>query len=235
MSILSIAGYQFIALNEIKILRQTLLERCHALSLKGTILLSTEGMNLNLAGMVKDIEIFKLALKKEFGFQITFRESYPEYVPFKRLKVKLKKEIITLRQENVNLVNRKAPSLTPEIFKTWLDEKYDITILDARNDYEIQFGTFTHAINLHLNHFNEFPAAIQAIPSDKPIVMFCTGGIRCEKAAIYLLNKGFKNVYQLEGGILNYFEKVGGAHYTGECFVFDERIAVDANLNPVKS
>src|SRR3989338_1098586 len=136
-SILNIAGYQFISLNEIKKLRQSLWEQCHTLSLKGTILLSAEGINLTLAGEIKNIETLKLALQKEFGFQMTFRESYSESTPFKKLKVKLKKEIITLKQENIHPGNQKAPALAPEIFKTWLDEQREITILDTRNEYEI--------------------------------------------------------------------------------------------------
>lgn len=231
MQILNIAGYKFIVLDELDKLRQCFLDQCKKLALKGTILLSEEGINVSLAGQSVNMHAFKTYLREDPRFaDMTFHETYSSAQPFQRLKIKLKKEIITLRQPETAPNKNRAPSISPELFKQWLDEKRDITILDTRNDYEIQFGTFEKAQNLHLNHFGDFSAALPKIPSEKPIVMFCTGGIRCEKAALYLLNQGYSNVYQLEGGILNYFAKVGGAHYQGECYVFDERIAVDANL-----
>jgi len=151
------------------------------------------------------------------------------------LKIKLRKEIISFRQERINPVEKTAPSISPEIFKKWLDENRDITVLDTRNDYEIRFGTFANSVNLQLNNFCEFSEAALQLKHDKPIVMFCTGGIRCEKAALYLQAQGHADVYQLEGGILNYFAKVGGAHYQGECYVFDERISVNTNLQPTQT
>ena len=149
--------------------------------------------------------------------------SYCSTSPYKRLKVKLKKEIITLRQPSVNPVAARAPSIKPETFKQWLDENRDITILDTRNDYEINVGAFDNAVNLHLNDFCDFNQAAKKIPRDKPIVMYCTGGIRCEKAALHLMNEGFENVLQLDGGILGYFKQVGADHYQGSCYVFDNR------------
>jgi UPF0176 protein len=124
----------------------------------------------------------------------------------------------------------RAPAIAPNILKQWLDEKRDITLLDTRNDYEVRFGTFKKATHLAINDFSDFPKAATALTADKPVVMFCTGGIRCEKAALELLHAGFPEVYQLEGGILNYFQETDGAHYEGECFVFDERVALDTNL-----
>ena len=121
---------------------------------------------------------------------------------------------------------KRAPSISPTTFKQWLDENRDIIILDTRNDYEIEMGAFTNAVNLHLQDFCQFTQSLKNIPREKPIVMYCTGGIRCEKAALHLINEGYNDVYQLDGGILNYFEKVGGSHYTGECYVFDERVAL---------
>lgn len=231
MHILNIAGYKFIHLQDKENLHQDLLEKCSALQLKGTILLSDEGINLSLAGMIENINAFKIYLRQDSRFlEMTFRESYSVDQPFKRLKIKLKKEIITLRQPEASPTEKQAENITPETFKQWLDEKRNITILDTRNDYEVRFGSFVGAINLHLKHFTDFPAAIEKIEKDKPIVMFCTGGIRCEKAALYMLTQGYPSVYQLEGGILNYFAKVGQTHYEGECFVFDERTSVDAKL-----
>lgn len=232
MSILNIAGYKFTVLNDLDTLRPALLKVCEDLGLRGTILLSHEGINLNLAGPSTEIAQFKAHLSQIHGLDhMTFRESLSDTQPFKRMKVKLKKEIITMRQPEVDSVQQRAKSVTPETFKTWLDEKRDLLILDVRNDYEFRFGTFSHAVNLHLNNFTEFPAAIAPLDKSKTIVMFCTGGIRCEKAALYMDQAEFPEVYQLEGGILNYFAKVGGDHYEGDCFVFDERIAVDPQLN----
>ncbi len=227
MQIVNIAGYKFISLQALTTLRSHFLTRCNQLALKGTILLSHEGINVNLAGTPDNIDTFKADLKSDAYFaDMTFRQSYSATQPFKRLKVKLKKEIITLRQLHVNPVEGRAPAIAPETFKQWLDEKRDITILDTRNEYEIEMGAFKGAVNLHINHFVEFPKAIEQVERNKPIVMYCTGGIRCEKAALYMMSQGFSEVYQLDGGILNYFTQVGNAHYEGGCFVFDERIAV---------
>jgi len=231
MQILNIAGYKFITLTDICMLQSYYHAQCHALSLKGTILLSHEGININLAGTPCHIQSFQTLLKNDERFMnVTFHESYSTHQPFKHLKIKLKNEIITLRQPEVNPATKRAPDISPEELKKWLDEKRDITLLDTRNDYEIRFGSFHDAVNLHLSDFGELPSSIQHMEKNKPIVMFCTGGIRCEKAAHYMLNQGFSHVYQLDGGILGYFKNVGGAFYEGECFVFDERVAVDSTL-----
>lgn len=232
MQILNIAGYKFIQLLEIEALRACFLEQCRSLDLKGTILLSQEGINLSLAGTPEQILSFRAFLQNDTRFMdMQFHESYSDSQPFQRLKVKLKKEIITLGQPDANPLTARAPAISPEEFKQWLDEKRDITILDTRNDYEVQFGTFTGAVNLHLADFGELPNAVHHLEREKPIVMFCTGGIRCEKAALHMLSNGFTNIYQLDGGILGYFRKIGGAHYDGDCFVFDERISLDSQLN----
>lgn len=231
MQILNIAGYKFVALNDVAELRALWQSQCDALALKGTILVSPEGINLSLAGNVEHIELFKRYLQQDVRFaDMTYRESYSDFQPFKHMKIKIKKEIITMRRPKVRPEETRAPSVSPQELKQWLDEGRDITLLDTRNDYEVQFGTFRHAINMHIQEFCEFPQAAEKITRDKPIVMFCTGGIRCEKAALHLLNEGFSHVYQLQGGILNYFAEVGESHYEGECFVFDQRVAVDANL-----
>lgn len=227
MQILNIAGYKFTTLSGLTDLQHSLLEFCKQQALKGTILLSDEGININLAGIVSAIDAFKAHLATEPRFVgMSFHESYSETQPFQHLKIKVKKEIITLRQPEVKATETRAPSLTPEELKQWLDEKRDITLLDTRNDFEIGYGTFQSAVNLHLNNFGELPSAINQLSPDKPLVMFCTGGIRCEKAALYLMNHGFSEIYQLDGGILGYFARVGGDHYTGGCFVFDERVSL---------
>lgn len=224
MLIHHIAGYKFISLTDTETLRFSLLEQCRLLEIKGTILLSHEGMNVNLAGATAHIDAFLSFLRQDLRFNnMRFRISHANHFPYKRLKVKIKKEIITIRQPKVDPVKTRAPAISPATFKQWLDEKRDITILDTRNDYEIEMGAFSNAINLHLQDFCEFPNSVKHIARNKPVVMYCTGGIRCEKAALHLINEGFTDVYQLDGGILNYFESVGKAHYEGECYVFDER------------
>lgn len=229
--ILNIAGYKFVTLTALPELRVALLEKAVSLELKGTILLSPEGINLMLAGTPDAIANFLQYLRADTRFSdMTFRESYSAQRPFKRMLIKLKKEIITLRQPDIRPETYQAPAISPKEFKQWLDENRDLTILDTRNHYEIEFGTFKNALDLHIEDFSEFPAAIKDVAHDKPVVMFCTGGIRCEKAALVMLNAGYKNVYQLEGGILNYFAEVGGAHYNGDCFVFDERVALTPDL-----
>lgn len=234
MKILNIAGYKFTPLNELDLLREALMAQCQPL--KGTILLSHEGININLAGFQDDICTLLTFLKNDARFSdMPFHETYSTYQPFQRLKIKLKKEIITMRQPEANPTVARAPSISPAELKKWLDENRDITLLDTRNDYEMELGTFKGAMNLHLKDFGELASAIDEIDKNKPIVMFCTGGIRCEKAALYMLNQNYTNVYQLDGGILGYFKHVGGAHYNGACFVFDERVSVDSDLNPSKN
>jgi UPF0176 protein len=231
MQILQIAGYKFIALSDLESLHEQLLTQCEALQLKGTILLSEEGINLSVAATSRLIQHFQDFLRKDERFaDISFHETYAPEVPFRKLKVKVKKEIITLKKPILNFTEKRAPHITPAAFKQWLDEKRTMTILDTRNVYEVNFGTFSGATHLQLSDFSEFADAAQTIEKDKPIVMFCTGGIRCEKAALHMLDQDYTDVYQLDGGILGYFAKVGGAHYEGECFVFDERISVNSQL-----
>ncbi|MCD6039873.1 MAG: moeZ 1 [Gammaproteobacteria bacterium] len=234
MQFLNITGYQFIALDNLPELRIFLLKKCEKLELKGTILLSPEGINLALSGKITHIAAFKTYCATNLYFKdINFKESYSVTPPFKRLKVKLKKEIITFRRPEINPVQQRAPLLSPRHLKQWLDEGRTLTLLDTRNDYEIKYGTFLGATQLYIQDFCEFPNALENLPIDKPVVMFCTGGVRCEKAGLYLINKGFAEVYQLDGGILNYFTMIGNAHYQGTCFVFDERVALKPNLEPI--
>lgn len=230
MQVLNIAGYKFIPLNELVLLQNLLLTECNNFGLKGTILLSEEGINISLAGLPEAINSFKLFLQKDNRFSdLSFRESYSDFQPFDLMKVKIKNEIITMHKPEID-ASIDASSISPQDLKQWLDERREITLLDTRNAYEVKFGTFQNAKNLNIEDFGQFPETVNTIPNDRPIVMFCTGGIRCEKAARYLLKNGFADVHQLEGGILNYFREVGGAHYEGECFVFDQRVSVNTNL-----
>ncbi len=148
--------------------------------------------------------------------------------------VRLKKEIISMGVEVIRPVRKTSPKISAHTLKQWLDEGRDLTLLDVRNDYEIEIGTFKNAVPVGVDHFRQFPEATRQLPATmkaKPIVMFCTGGIRCEKAGPLMENEGFEEIYQLDGGILKYFEECGGEHYEGDCFVFDKRVAVDPNLN----
>jgi UPF0176 protein len=154
-------------------------------------------------------------------------------VPFKRLKIKLKKEIVTFRQPQINPAMVPAPNVTPAQLKEWFDQGRELVVLDTRNRVEFEAGAFNGSVQLGNDNFTDFATALANAPAewkDKTVVTFCTGGIRCEKAAPYMQSLGYKNVYQLQGGILKYFEEIGHAHYRGDCFVFDERAALDAEL-----
>jgi predicted sulfurtransferase len=234
--IVNIAAYKFTPLDDLPQRREALRELTRRLGLKGTILLSPEGINFFLAGARAAVDAFAAELQADplIG-ALDIKESYTERQPFGRMLVKLKREIIAFGVEGIDPSRRTSPKLPAKQLKQWLDEGRPITLLDVRNDYEVALGTFTGAEPIGVAHFRDFPKAVDALPDDREdetVVMFCTGGIRCEKAGPYMERAGFKNVFQLEGGILKYFEECGAAHYTGECFVFDDRVAVDGALQP---
>jgi UPF0176 protein len=234
--VVNIAAYQFTPLADLPALRADLRSRATALQIKGTILLAPEGINLFLAGSRPSIDSFLHHLRTLPGLaNLAVKESLSDAVPFTRLMVRLKKEIITFRQPQIDPLATPAPRISPQELKHWLDESRPVVLLDTRNTYETDLGTFDGALTLPLKDFTHFPDQLHHLPADKntPIVTFCTGGIRCEKAAPFLQSRGYQNVYQLEGGILNYFEKAGSAHYTGACFVFDHRTAVTPSLKPI--
>lgn len=241
MKIVNVSAYRFVNLapEETIAMRFDLKEKAVALGLKGTILLSTEGINLFLAAEREPLEHFKRHLESYPVFEgLWYKESLSEEQPFNRLLVRLKKEIISMGRQEVKPLKHTAPHLKPEEFKGWYEREKDMIVLDTRNDYEIRLGTFQQAMDLGLDHFRQFPEAIKKLPESfkkKPVVTFCTGGIRCEKAAELLLQEGFEEVYQLEGGIIHYFERCGGAYYEGECFVFDKRVALDAELRETQA
>ncbi|MBI2791605.1 MAG: sulfurtransferase [Gammaproteobacteria bacterium] len=233
MSYTNISGYKFTKLTNLESLQQNLKQNCVALDLKGTILLGSEGINVFLCGKIDAIESFYQFIPTTGLPEIEFKESSSQVIPFKHMHVKIKSEIVTMGVPQINVVEQTAPYLEPALLKQWLDENKDIILLDTRNEYEVGLGTFKNAIELHIQNFRSFPKAVQTLPEefkDKTIVTFCTGGIRCEKAAPYLITQGFKDVYQLQGGILKYIEKFQNTHFQGECFVFDKRIAVDTEL-----
>ena len=235
-SFLNLSAYKFtpFTAEELPALRARLLGVAKAHGLRGTILLSTEGINLFVAGRTDDVAALLAELRALPGLaDLTPKESWSAEQPFNRMLVKIKKEIIAFGVDGIDPARQPAPKLAPRTLKQWLDEGRPVTLLDTRNAYEVRLGTFAGAIDPQIDHFREFPAAMRKLPADlkaRPVVMFCTGGIRCEKAAPLLAREGFQAVYQLDGGILKYFEECGGAHYDGECFVFDRRVGVDAEL-----
>jgi UPF0176 protein len=236
MQYINLAGYKFVSLDALDDLKALLKLRCGELCLKGTILLSCEGINVVVSGREEDTEAFQVSIHQHPRLSdMRFKRSTSGFQPFERMLVKIKKEIITLRLPGIDPANTRAPAIAPTELKRWIDEGRDLVLLDARNGFEVDAGTFEHAMHLSLDSFGQFADAADKIdPSlkDKTIVTFCTGGIRCEKAAPVLIEKGFRDVYQLDGGILEYFENCGDAHFNGRCFVFDQRIALDGNLQP---
>jgi UPF0176 protein len=237
MMMLNIAAYRFVTIENPAALGEALKAACAERALLGTILLAPEGINLFLAGEKAKLRDFvENVLRADARFApIEIKESESDHVPFKRLKVKLRKEIVTFRQPQINPALTPAPALEAKEFAKWLAEGKEMVILDTRNTFEFERGAFTGSQHLGNDNFNDFAAAVESAPEawkDKTIITFCTGGIRCEKAAPFLQAKGFSNVFQLQGGILKYFEEVGRAHYAGDCFVFDERRALDPELNP---
>ena len=234
-TIINISTYKFADLTELKSLRDRLIERCKAWNLKGTILLSTEGINLFVAGGRAEIDLLMAELRTVAGLEgLEPKISVSREQPFHRMLVKIKREIIAFGVEGIDPARQTAPKIAPLELKRWLDEGRPVTLLDTRNDYEFQLGTFQQALCLDIDHFREFPEAVRKLPETlkkQPIVMFCTGGIRCEKAGPFMQREGFEQIFQLDGGILKYFEECGAAHYDGECFVFDQRVGVDPSLH----
>ena len=240
--ILNISTYKFVPLVDTLALRDTLAARALALSLKGTILLAEEGINLFVAGPAQAVRSFISQLQTDARFaDIAPKESWSASQPFRKMLVKVKSEIIRMNHPAIQPAQGRAPAVDAQTVKRWLDQGHDdlgrpVVTLDTRNTYEVDEGTFAGAIDWRLNKFTEFPGALQAHKAelaDKTVISFCTGGIRCEKAAIYMRESGLPHVYQLEGGILKYFEETGGAHYQGGCFVFDERRALAPDLSTV--
>lgn len=232
---MNIAGYRFVDLDDRDELQAMLRSLCLDLGLKGTVLLAPEGINFFLAGNQTSIEQFTQVLDKDGRFaEIPLKVSYTEYQPFNRMNVRKKNEIISVGLDHIRPADFTGEELEPRDFKAMLDAGESVHVLDTRNDYELRVGTFENAIDLDIRTFRAFPEAIQRLPEsmkDEPVVMFCTGGIRCEKASAIMMEAGFTNVKQLKGGVLGYFEQVGGDHWNGDCFVFDQRVAVNPSLD----
>ncbi|MBU3738897.1 MAG: sulfurtransferase [Rhodoferax sp.] len=239
-STLNISAYRFVTLDDAAVLRERLLEQAQALALKGTILLAREGINLFLAGPPGPVRRFVEVLHGDPRFAgLEPKESWSARVPFRRLRVKVKHEIIRMNHPAIRPEQQRAPALPAATVKRWLDAGVDdagrpVVTLDTRNGFEVDQGGFEGAIDWRIHRFSDFPAALREhrqMLADKTVVSYCTGGIRCEKAVILMREMGLEHAYQLDGGILKYFEEVGSAHYRGSCFVFDERETLGPDLD----
>lgn len=242
--ILNIAAYLFVAIDDADALAMRLRARAEDDSLRGSMLVTPEGLNLFLAGGEAPLRGFLDWLRRDPRFaSLHAKESWSETLPFAKLKVKRKDEIIAFRREHASPLDtgERAPAVEPATLQRWIAQGHDdagrrLVLLDTRNREEFGFGTFKDALTLPIDNFTELPEALaphREALRDATVVSFCTGGIRCEKAALWLRHDGMHNLLQLDGGILGYFEQVGGAGYDGRCFVFDERVALDPQLKPL--
>jgi len=235
LDVLNIAGYRFEPLSDIDSLVREFQSVCDDLGLKGSVYLSPNGINFSLAGSEEAIGQYLLFMEQDKRFlNIPLKKTYSETQPFRRMKVRPKKEIISLGRDDINPRELTGDYVTPKELYTMYENNEDVIVLDTRNEYETRVGLFENAIDLQLDTFRDFPKAIEQLPEEykqKQIVMYCTGGIRCEKASAVMLKAGFTDVKQLEGGVLDYFKETGGKYWNGDCFVFDERVALDTDLN----
>ncbi|NYF19042.1 UPF0176 protein [Xanthomonas sp. JAI131] len=237
------AAYHFVAIADPDALAARLQDWAQAGALRGTILVAGEGINLFLAGAPEAIDDFYAQLRADPRFAaLRVKTSLSAQQPFARLKTKVKPEIISFRRDAASpLAAERAPAVAPATLQRWLRQGHDdsgrrVVLLDTRNAQEVEYGTFAGALTLPIVKFTELPEALaphRAELADATVVSFCTGGIRCEKAALWMRADGMHNVLQLDGGILGYFEEVGGEGYAGRCFVFDERVALDPQLRPL--
>jgi UPF0176 protein len=240
--ILNVSAYLFTPIDDTHALRERLHARAEAAALKGTVLLAGEGINLFLAGEADALRGFLAWLRQDERFRaLEAKESWSEQRPFRKLLVKVKREIIRMNHPAIRPHAGRAPAVGAATLARWLDAGHDdagrpVVMLDTRNAFEVSHGRFRGAIDWGLGKFSDFPDAVLAHREElrgKTVVSYCTGGIRCEKAALFMAEAGVERVLQLEGGILRYFEQAGGRHFEGRCFVFDAREAVDADLAPM--
>jgi len=243
-SILNISVYKFVRIDNAEQLRLDYLHHAQQQQLKGTILIAEEGINIFLAGFETHIRSFVQWLTSDSRFSdLQPKESWSKHQPFAKLLVKVKNEIIRMNHPAIQPQQGRAPAISPATVKKWLDQGHDdegrpVVTLDTRNGFEVGHGKFKNAIDYNISKFSEFPTAVlkqMGELQDKTVISYCTGGIRCEKAAIFMRKHGHQHVFQIDGGILKYFEEVGDHHYEGACFVFDEREALDSELKPIKA
>ena len=230
------AFYKFTPLTQLDVLQAELLNHLKDLNIKGTVLIAGEGINGTVSGSPRRIQDFKVFLaNNDLLSEKDFKISYSDFLPFPRLKVKLKDEIVTIGDTTVNPQQNVGTYIDPKDWNEFISQE-DVLLLDTRNTYEVSIGTFEGAIQPDTTNFREFPKWVEEtanIPKDTKIAMFCTGGIRCEKASSFLMDKGYSNVSHLQGGILNYLETVDekDSLWNGECFVFDDRVALNHQLD----
>ena len=238
--ILNISAYLFTPLASPEAWRDQCRDQAASRQLKGTILLAPEGINLFLAGEPEAVEDFLQWLRAQDGMAgLGGKKSWSAEQPFGKLLVKVKREIIRMNHPAIAPAEGRAPAVSPNDLQRWLAQGHDdqgqaLVMLDTRNAFEVGHGKFADALDWGLEKFSDFPQAARDHLGDlqgKTVVSYCTGGIRCEKAAIFLRELGLTDVYQLDGGILQYFEDTGGAHFEGDCFVFDERVALAPDLS----
>ncbi|MFN7725081.1 MAG: sulfurtransferase [Rubrivivax sp.] len=243
LPILNIATYRFTPLTDLPALRERLFDSAQAQGLKGTVLLADEGLNLCLAGPEAGVRAWLAAVREEAAFaDLPAKESWSATLPFQRLKVKIKREIIRMDMPTVRPAAGRAPAVAATTLARWVQQGHDdegrpLKLLDTRNDFEVDAGAFEGAVDWRLRKFTEFPAALAAHRAEfdgHTVVSYCTGGIRCEKAALVMQDLGLTHTYQLEGGILKYFEDTQGQApgWRGRCFVFDERTGLTPDLAP---
>ena len=240
--ILNIAAYHFAAIDDAQALAASLHAAAESAAVRGTILVAPEGVNLFLAGPASGVEAVLDVLRGDVRFDgLAVKRSWSAAQPFGRIKAKVKPEIITFRRDGTAPLDARAPAVDPPTLARWIGQGHDdagrrLVLLDTRNREEYGYGTFENALTLPIDNFTDLPAALaphREDLADATVVSFCTGGIRCEKAAIWLQADGMDNVLQLDGGILGYFERVGGFGFDGRCFVFDGRVALAPDLSPL--
>ncbi|KYG61136.1 hypothetical protein AZI85_09280 [Bdellovibrio bacteriovorus] len=228
--------YKFLKLSDVPTVQKDLENKADELNVKGLVILGAEGFNSTIsASTVESFEAWKQFIREYFNApQLFFKDSESHKAPFRRFKVKIREEIVTTGIPEVMPPEGKNHHLTPAEWNQVMKEEKDFVMIDTRNWYEYKIGTFKGALNPDIEKFTDFPQYIeeQGIPKDKKMLIFCTGGIRCEKGILELQKQGYDNVFQLEGGIINYIKEYPNDQFEGECFVFDHRVALDQNLQP---
>ncbi|NDF13927.1 hypothetical protein EB061_01200 [bacterium] len=230
------AFYHFTPITDVQRVEQDIHQKAQELGMQGLLILGAEGVNSTCSSSsIENLEAFKTWICAYLGgAEIAFKDSLAEKAPFRRYKIKIRDEIVTAGIPGMLPPRGNNHHLTPAEWNRVLKEERDAVIIDTRNWYEYQIGTFQGALNPDIEKFTDFPEYIekQGISKDRKMLIFCTGGIRCEKGILELQRQGYENVYQLEGGILNYLAQFPNDRFEGECFVFDHRVAVDQNLAP---
>ena len=234
MNIANITGYKFTPIEDTSNLQKDISNCSNKLKLKGTVLISNKGLNFSVAGTRDNVDTFIEFLYSYERFKnIPIKTTYNDYQPFRKMLVRIKKEIISMGVDDIDPFVFTGAKISPLELNEKLNNNEDVVLLDTRNEYEVRLGTFENAIDLNLDSFRDFPNEMEYLKKTlegKDIVMFCTGGVRCEKASALMLKNGFQNVRQIDGGIINYFKETGGNHWKGDCFVFDDRVALDKDL-----